>query len=403
MICLLRDSCTVRARCQLLLERLKRGESGHFGFRIGNLQKVVDLVVAETRANYPDLKVPFHSRWRHFEVGGVDRIFELRESTLDLDTREWARCLVDLVVVSVFLDAGAGADWKYLAMDGCEYGRSEGLALASFEAFRHGTFSSDSAHPVQADAQCLTSITELDLAKAFQVRTDNPLVGLAGRAKLLSALGRALLSSEVFPQQSPRIGHLFDYLVGQCDANHCLSAGSILRAVLDAFSSIWPSRITLEGENLGDVWEHSAINPEDPVDHFVPLHKLSQWLSYSLIEPLEMGGITVTNIEDLTGLAEYRNGGLLIDAEVLIPLDEQALHQVHEPHSEFIVEWRALTVSLLDVIADRVRAELGKSCVELPLASILQGGTWSAGRKLAYEKRADGSSPIAVASDGTLF
>ena len=45
----------------------------------------------------------------------------------------------------------------------------------------------------------------------------------------------------------------------------------------------------------------------------MPLHKLSQWLAYSLIEPLQRAGIAVTDIDGLTGLAEYRNGGLFID------------------------------------------------------------------------------------------
>ena len=43
----------------------------------------------------------------------------------------------------------------------------------------------------------------------------------------------------------------------------------------------------------------------------MPFHKLSQWLAYSLIEPLEEAGIAVTGLDELTALAEYRNGGLL--------------------------------------------------------------------------------------------
>jgi hypothetical protein len=39
----------------------------------------------------------------------------------------------------------------------------------------------------------------------------------------------------------------------------------------------------------------------------------------------------------------------------------------------------------------------------LPLAKILQGGTWAAGRKIARERRADGSPPLRVVSDGTVF
>ncbi|MEK9968485.1 MAG: DUF1688 family protein, partial [Ferrovibrio sp.] len=70
---------------------------------------------------------------------------------------------------------------------------------------------------------------------------------------------------------------------------------------------------------------------------------------------------------------------------------------------EAIVEWRALTLALLDHIAGPVRERLGKTAAEMPLARILEGGTWAAGRRIAREKRADGGPPLTVASDGTVF
>jgi len=38
-----------------------------------------------------------------------------------------------------------------------------------------------------------------------------------------------------------------------------------------------------------------------------------------------------------------------------------------------------------------------------PLARVLQGGTWTAGREIALARRTDGSPPIKVVSDGTVF
>ena len=135
----------------------------------------------------------------------------------------------------------------------------------------------------------------------------------------------------------------------------------------------------------------------------MPIHKLSQWLSYSLIEPLQWSGITVTDIDGLTGLAEYRNGGLFVDADVLrLRNPEEAIHP-NPVDSELVVEWRALTVALLDEIAALIRKRSGLTIDEFPLARVLEGGTWAAGRRLAREKRADASSPIAIASDGTVF
>jgi hypothetical protein len=71
--------------------------------------------------------------------------------------------------------------------------------------------------------------------------------------------------------------------------------------------------------------------------------------------------------------------------------------------SLLVVEWRALTVALLDRLAERVRAKLGRTPESLPLAGILEGGTWAAGRAIAFSRRPDGSPPLKVISDGTVF
>jgi hypothetical protein len=135
----------------------------------------------------------------------------------------------------------------------------------------------------------------------------------------------------------------------------------------------------------------------------MPFHKLSQWLTYSMIEPIEEAGLTVGGVNDLTGLAEYRNGGLLVDAGVLRLRDEGVLEQAHVPNSELIVEWRALTVHLLDRLAPMVRERIGMDEAQFPLAKVLEGGTWRAGRWIAAEKRPGGGPPIRIESDGTVF
>ena len=135
----------------------------------------------------------------------------------------------------------------------------------------------------------------------------------------------------------------------------------------------------------------------------MPFHKLSQWLTYSLLEPFEWAGIQVDGLDALTGLPEYRNGGLLLDAGVLQPKDPGQLLRQHQAGDEFIVEWRALTVCLLDELAVLVRQRLGRTADELPLACILEGGTWAAGREIARELRSDGAPPLKIDSDGTIF
>ena len=199
-----------------------------------------------------------------------------------------------------------------------------------------------------------------------------------------------------------RPGGLFDALAAATDAGR-LPAPAILEALLRHLGPIWPSRLELGGIPLGDCWRHPALVTGDATDGLVPLHKLSQWLAYSLIEPLQAAGIEVTDIDGLTGLAEYRNGGLLVDTGVLQLRNRRDAEAEHDVASTLVVEWRALTVALLDRLADMVRTRLGRDAASFPLAKVLQGGTWAAGRAIARARRPDGSPPIKVVSDGTVF
>ncbi len=116
-----------------------------------------------------------------------------------------------------------------------------------------------------------------------------------------------------------------------------------------------------------------------------------------------MGRYEVADIDGLTGLPEYRNGGLFLDFGVLDLKDRAAWTRSHEVGSALVIEWRALTVALLDIVAEKMRERLGLTAAELPLAKVLEGGTWAAGRRIAREKRADGGPPLTVISDGTVF
>jgi hypothetical protein len=304
--------------------------------------------------------------------------------------------------VSVFLDAGAGPQWHYRDASGEAIGRSEGLALASLDMFAAGIFSSTPREPLRADA--LERLDTAAVTRGFQVTDSNPLVGVEGRADLLRRLGATVAASpKIFGiKDAPRPGGLFDHLVGLAKEGW-IDAATILAELLRHLGPIWPSRLTLAGIPLGDCWRHPAMKTADATNELVPLHKLSQWLAYSLIEPLQAYGIAVTSIDGLTGLAEYRNGGLFVDSGVLTLRDPQAASREHDVASTLVVEWRALTVALLDEIAARLRDRLHMDAQSLPLAKVLEGGTWATGRALAKERRPDASPPIRVKSDGTVF
>src|SRR6266508_4152286 len=324
----LNTAAAVRDRCAMVGRWVADGRSPHFSLDESRLDAVAAYVADVTREAHPDLQIPYHSRWRHFSAGGVDRWTDLA-ARIDGDAIERARIAADLATVSVLLDAGAGDQGRYRERaTGLSFARSEGLAVASFDMFRAGSFSSDPDRPWRVDAEALANIHATTLAGHFQADAGNPLV---------------------------------------------------------------------------DAGRHPAVRTGDETHQIVPFHKLSQWLAYSLIEPLEAAALTVERLDQLTALAEYRNGGLLVDLGVIRPRAAIDPRVQHDVASELIVEWRALTVVLLDTLLDLVRAKLGLDA-SFALPQLLQGGTWSAGRKIARARRPpDGPPPIVVAADGTVF
>lgn len=425
-VAFLRTTRAIRIRAAALLAHARRGESEWF--TIGDeaaLEDTARTVAGVTNERYPSGPIPYHSRWRHFEAGDVNRMEELDRLLGHLNPTERARAHIDLVVVSVLLDAGAGPYWHYTEpATGKRFTRSEGLGVASFHAFTSGLFSSDPDRPLQADAAGLRGLVTDRLGDAFQVSDMNPLVGLSGRATLLRRLGEAMSEQPETFGDDGRPGGIFNALVSPLGPTAPptaeVTAHDILSLLLESLSSIWPAANSIEslaadGSDaaggipsgdpalaLGDCWRHRAVRGPGLTNGWMPFHKLSQWLTYSLIEPFEWAGVKVRHLEALTALPEYRNGGLLLDSGVIVPRDRALLERTWKAGDEFVVEWRALTIALLDELAPRVRKILDRNEEELPLARVLEGGTWAAGRVLAQRLRG-GTPPLRIESDGTVF
>lgn len=366
------SAAAVRERAHEMLMLALEGKVEGWRVDLDRLADAADLTANVTRENYPDLAIPFHARARHF-VAGPPRLPEG-------DPAERARAAFDLVILSVLLDAGTGPGWRFEdPQTGRTLSRSEGLAVASQRMFEAGALAN------------LSDLETDTLAQGFQVSEDNALAGLEGRAALLRRLGDQVAARpDLFSGGRP--GGLFDLLAREGR----VAAPAILALLLEALGPIWADRLVIDGVPLGDCWRHPALG-------LVPLHKLSQWLSYSLIEPLQDAGVEVTDIDGLTGLAEYRNGGLFVDTGVLVLADPQDAAREHLVSDPLIVAWRAMTVALLDRMAPLVRERLGVSAAEFPLARMLEGGSWAAGRRIAAERRPGGGPPFTIISDGTVF
>ena len=367
--------------------------------------------------------IPPHGRWQHFEVGGRPRITQLLQSwPSSLDSTERTRRIVDLFLVSVLLDAGAGNQWSYTSKENSKkYSRSEGLAVASLEMFKTGLFSSDPSNPHQVDAGALIKLTADQLARGMQVSDTNPMSGLEGRAALLTRLGGALRSRTDMFGKAARPGNMVDYLISHPDtvaaAVPVVPLPVLWEVLMDGLSSIWPAtRTNIEGVSLGDAWPCTAMPSAGTWENIVPFHKLTQWLCYSIMVPMtKLMSMQFAGTELMTGLPEYRNGGLFVDTGLLtlkkgdtdrglkfyhnhMPNTSVEVVPMFEPSDDVVVEWRSVTVGFLDELLPVVNKGLG---ADLNLAQMLEAGTWKGGRETAELSRPiTKGPPIGILSDG---
>ncbi|KAK2744802.1 hypothetical protein FQN55_006558 [Onygenales sp. PD_40] len=433
----LRSIHAVRQRSRLVLEKARRNQLQHFDVDSSKFRETAQYVVSIIKRDYaPDYHtIPPHGRWQHFDVGGRPRVNQLLQSwPSSIDTFERTRRLIDLFLVSVLLDAGSGNKWSYKSKEsGKIYRRSEGLAVASLEMFKAGLFSSDPTEPCQVDGAGLKKLTAETLAKGMQHSENNPLAGVEGRAGLLSRLSEALNNQELFGVDA-RPGNMLDYLLSHpstlASSVPIISVPVLWSVLMDGLSPIWPpSRTQIDGVSIGDAWRCSTLPSSPPAkawESIAPFHKLTQWLCYSLMVPMtRVMNVQFSGTELLTGLPEYRNGGLLIDMGLLTLKSadlERGLENYRtnamkkgQPNVEVvplftadddvIVEWRALTVGLLDELHEEVNNILGLGeGHRLSLAQMLEAGTWKGGREIAEVSRPNTKEPpIMILSDGTVF
>uniref|UniRef100_A0AAV1TWL8 DUF1688 domain-containing protein n=1 Tax=Peronospora matthiolae TaxID=2874970 RepID=A0AAV1TWL8_9STRA len=198
----LRSLPSVRDSCRRVFRLAKADKLPHFSVVESKIPALADYVITVIRQSYPspnEVRVPFHSRWRHFETGDPQRV-EKMTSSWHCDQLETARRLVDLAIVSVLLDAGAGPSWRYQE-PGTDnvYRRSEGLGVASLHMFQAGSFSADPINePHRVDARALAHLPDDAITTAFQVTEANPLLGCMGRTDLLKRLGTSIANYPEF-------------------------------------------------------------------------------------------------------------------------------------------------------------------------------------------------------------
>jgi len=257
------------------------------------------------------------------------------------------------------------------------------------------------------------------LAAGFQSSENNPMLGVDSRAVLLRSLGQSLLAhTDIFGVEG-RPGNLVDYMIKSAGESEVLDVFVIWDVLQTLLIPCWPNdRVKVGGHPVGDAWQLKVLETKNSRadsagSEIQPFHKLTQWLTYSLMVPFtRVLNLSWKNTESLTALAEYRNGGLFIDFGAL-RLKEDDLDRglkasgqelpLFDADDDVIVEWRAMTVVLLDKIYDIILSRM-KGNVRLTMAQVLEAGTWKSGREIAAKRRpVTKSSPILIRTDGTVF
>lgn len=415
----------------------------NFDVHLSKLDDVVKYVIKTITSSYPTkeslLKIPIHGRYQHFEGNGKPRLTNLIKSEFkDLPDIEICKKLIDLFTVSVLLDAGAGNTWKYKESDGTVVSRSEGLAIASLNMFVEGYFSSSKIDKYLVNGDKLASFDREDMRKGFQISNDNMIEGFEGRFELIHRLGQTLCSNEELFGKDGRPGNMIDYLVKSkligktADGNSILDLQDIWIVLIKGLEPIWPKegRLKIYGEVIGDAWylkdrikySQKALGVKEIPEwsKIVTFHKLVQWLTYSLFLPLmKYGHFKILNQNYMTGLPEYRNGGLFVDLG-MITLKPTQLEKglkfsksigfnpkipTYKPDDDVIVEWRSCTICLLDQLLPLVNEKLGVTGTqyEMSLPQLIEAGSWSSGRLIAKSLRSNGGPPIELYADGTVF
>ncbi|KAK1760158.1 hypothetical protein QBC47DRAFT_419099 [Echria macrotheca] len=454
----LRSLGAVRERSKIVTDKALKNDLHHFDVDMRKFEDVVSFVSNIIKRDYdpPFTSIPPHGRHQHFAVGGRDRIAHLLSTfPEDIDNTEKCKRMIDLFLVSVLLDAGAGNKWSYKSTEnGRVYRRSEGIAVASLEMFKQGLFSGSRSNKYQVDKDGLQQLTVEQLAAGLQSKPGNEMTGLEGRAQLLIRLGKALAENKEYFGDDGRPGNMLDYIVShpstQASSVMIVPLPVLWTVLMDGLAPIWPpSRTAINGVSLGDAWPCSSMpqpaqSPSSPTfspfpnttgqsngiapwESILPFHKLTQWLTYSLMQPMQsILKIQFAGQELLTGLPEYRNGGLFIDLGVLTLKEaDQARGLQHfteycqrtgsngievapmfKPDDDVIVEWRGVTVGFLDLLCTEVNKALRNELNghELGLAQVLEAGSWKGGREIAEVSRPNTKGPpILIDSDGTVF
>ncbi|MCB2055229.1 MAG: DUF1688 family protein [Geminicoccaceae bacterium] len=338
------DLDAVRERCWAVLARVERGASRHFELdarpvpaEAENLARLIarDGVVMPTG-------------WGHLHhtadpTGGA--LFALHGRLGGTSAHERARCGFDLAAL-----------WATLHLDFARPSRA-GLSLEEVTRLvAAGRFASDDATPC-ADAEGLRRFAG----------TEAPSAEVGSR---LTTLASTLDAHPDFFSAPGRFGGLLDRLpTGDDPAT--IDARTVFAATEPLTPALARGGVRIAGRETGDVRRLEGIAPNREHAGLVPLHAARQQLVLDLSDPLAEAGVTMVNLQALTASATAASCDHMLTLGLVVPRHAAVGRLVHPMGSDIAVELRALTVALVDRLADRVRQTLDIEAGRLPAVAMM--------------------------------
>lgn len=372
----LRTTQTVRDRCGQVLAWTRASHSPWFEVDDDALEVAARRLATLTRQLHADQGGPIAGCWRRFAAGGVDRRVWLERLLAAEPPEQRTHARIDLAVVCEYLGQVPDDSWSYAeAATGQRFTGREGLAVALWHAFCAGLFSSDPQRPLQADAAGLRGVVTDHLGLALQAGRAWAWPDLQACAIALRRLGEVLSEQPEVFGEAGRPSGLFDTLISPYGVavphTADIRAHDILSQLLMTLSGLTPGGAQIGGVALGDCWQHPAAHGAG--EGWVPLHARMQAITCALLEPFEWAGVQVRELSALTALADVLHGNLLLDTAVLRLRDPQSARTVWPRDAEIVIEWRALTVALLEELAPRVQHHRGRGDAGPGTAGLLIG------------------------------
>ncbi|MEP3046708.1 MAG: DUF1688 family protein [Roseibium sp.] len=394
------DPDEIRDRANGYLEKAIAGKLTHMSVDLDKLPNALIRVLETTKVTYPDFQIPPYGVWRAFEVGGVDRWGAIANARDFASAEEMLTAAADLAILAALMNTTRPNGWSYIEPNtGAQVEGKQASALAAFNMFAAGSFSADLSDPFRVDAETLIRIPSDELAAGLQWDPFTGDDGIQNMQRHLKRFGEALaLRSDLFGEgQITRPGLLAKRLAeigkGTVDAT------AVLDQLLEALVPVWDGGAVLEEITLGDSFAHSADANRGEI---MPFHLCAQEMVYSLVEPFAWAGCEVANLESLTSPSDLDHAALFTGTDVLQVRDGFENSDLGT-NQDRMVEIRAVTIGLMDKMADMLRTELDVASDQLPLTCVLEGGTSRAGAQILRENGPQVQNLGSFMNPGSVF